>query len=756
MDAEEQISQGLLAPSQEFLASVKVFPLIPYLKKDVINTIDSPLSWEQLTASDVNFAIVRPLVTKYAKLRNMAIVYACMVIRSYFLAQSGSDLVHAGVMYSRATLCEIMALKLLSHFASSKIQLVAVLTTLWCPLTGAPDDVIEEVKYAIGGEHEYVDDPQCAIEMAIATKAKTFLASAIVQSVVTDIYNGRIIVSITGNRSMVPDNYKQRAIMLYDPRTAPMLDHYRLRVPRYSAILHFINIAVLLVVFLACIWTQDVSHVTLWESVFLVFAIAFTLQEYTASKEYGWAIYIANVWNVFDTSFVIIFLGYLVLRVKGLLDDDAKMSQLAFDLLACGCCVLAPRLAFYAISNNIVVLALRAMTAEFIFFIGIAVVCFSGILLTLYTLASGTWSMRDITWLMVQIWFGSTSLSFDQAKSFHPVFGPILMPCFAVLSGTLLLTILISVLSNTAARIDANATQEFLFQGTISTIQGVKSDALFSYQPPFNILAFVILKPASYILSPRSLHSANVFLIRLTSFPILIAIAMYERLLASEQQLRESGQGAARSLYYSIPRRIKGMPFVDYFVGSKSADLYEAIFEVEDSREFELFDDSEGDECSLRSPFASTIRREDSGSPSILKPRRHERPASFSKKSQSQPPRARKVSALPPLSEPSGTGKILHLNTSTPVTRLFSQRFNHPSSASPVEMLPDVTNMERLDSSIKRVEALLEDYRELPVRKLTDEMKELQDRQARIENILLALTRGMRHETEILRRNSTA
>lgn len=64
-------------------------------------------------------------------------------------------------------------------------------------------------------------------KMAIATKAKTFLASAIVQSVVTDMYNGRIIVSIAGNRSMVPDNYKQKAIMVYDPRTAPMLDHYR-------------------------------------------------------------------------------------------------------------------------------------------------------------------------------------------------------------------------------------------------------------------------------------------------------------------------------------------------------------------------------------------------------------------------------------------------------------------------------------------------------------------------------------------------
>lgn len=391
------------------------------------------------------------------------------------------------------------------------------------------------------------------------------------------------------------------------------------------------------------------------------------------------------------------------------------------------------------------------MIAEFIFFIGIAAVCFSGILLTLYTLASGRWTIRSIAWLMVQIWFGSTYLSFGQAKSFHPVFGPILMTCFAALSGTLLLTILISILSNTAARIDANATQEFLFQCTISTIQGVKSDALFSYQPPFNILAFVILKPASYILSPRSLHSANVFLIRLTSFPILIAIAMYERLLASEQRLRESGKGVARSLYHSIPRHIKNMPFIDYFVGSKSADLYEAIFEVEDSRDFELFDDSEEDESSLRSPL--TPGHENPSPPPTPEPQCHKRPTSLPKKSQSQPPRTRKVSALPPLSEPSGTGKNLHLNTSTPLTRFFSQRFNHPSSAS-AEMLPDVTNMDRLDSSIKRIEGLLEDCRELPVRKLKDEMKELQDRQARIENILLTLTRGMRNETENLRSNT--
>lgn len=41
---------------------------------------------------------------------------------------------------------------------------------------------------------------------------------------------------------------------------------------------------------------------------------------------------------------------------------------------------------------------------------------------------------------MVQIWFGNTYLSFAQAESFHPLFGPILMTCFAALSNTLLLT----------------------------------------------------------------------------------------------------------------------------------------------------------------------------------------------------------------------------------------------------------------------------------------------------------------------------
>ena len=103
--------------------------------------------------------------------------------------------------------------------------------------------------------------------------------------------------------------------------------------------------------------------------------------------------------------------------------------------------------------------ALRAMISEFVFFIAIAAVCFSGILFTLWKLGTSpqssplcdpelpmpaadedTWSIRSIAWLMIQIWFGSTYLSFAQAESFHPWIGPILMTVFACLTNSLLLT----------------------------------------------------------------------------------------------------------------------------------------------------------------------------------------------------------------------------------------------------------------------------------------------------------------------------
>ncbi|KAF5391395.1 hypothetical protein D9757_001990 [Collybiopsis confluens] len=358
-------------------------------------------------------------------------------------------------------------------------------------------------------------------------------------------------------------------------------------------------------------------------------------------------------------------------------DDDGFLL-----LVAHGCA--QKRLAFFAVQNTVIVLALRAMIAEFLFFICIAGICFSGLLFTLWTLenAAGTttqlqedkrkWTFKSISWLMVQIWFGNiySNSQFPRSKAYD-------------------------------------------------TANSVKTDALFSYQPPFNILAFVILKPASWICSPRALHSLNVLLIKTTSFPILMVIGIYERYLTKGQAFRESGKGAMQAIFNSLPRQIKNIPIVEALVGSTSSNIYEAIFDVEAEYDADLFSDSDDDTPALRS-FEAVSH------PSS--PNSHRRPPSRREPSPLPSPRPRTISANLDVEVSSGQNR-------SPLAKLFVK--TPPENS----VIAAATSIE---ASVKRVETLMDELKGLPIQRVRTEIKELQDRQARIENLLLALTRGMR------------
>jgi hypothetical protein len=90
----------------------------------------------------------------------------------------------------------------------------------------------------------------------------------------------------------------------------------------------------------------------------------------------------------------------------------------------------------------------------------------------------------------------------------------------------------------------------------------------------------------------------------------------------------------------------------------------------------------------------------------------------------------------------------------SPLARLFGSRF--PSANAELPGTPSTETAAaqasfqasaNTEASVKHIATLLEAVGQLPVHKLKEEMKELQDRQARIENLLLMLTRGMRNET---------
>lgn len=78
----------------------------------------------------------------------------------------------------------------------------------------------------------------------------------------------------------------------------------------------------------------------------------------------------ANLWNGFDSVFIVIYLIYLVLRVIGLHSiarppaHESWANEQSHQILSCAALLIFPRLAFVGLSDNILVLSLRAMASH--------------------------------------------------------------------------------------------------------------------------------------------------------------------------------------------------------------------------------------------------------------------------------------------------------------------------------------------------------------------------------------------------------
>ncbi|KIR25457.1 nonselective cation channel [Cryptococcus deuterogattii LA55] len=491
------------------------------------------------------------------------VLYALMANRIQFITLSAGDLSSAPLQTSRAAFCELLAIKVLRSqpYAQDEAALVGQLVHAYCAFEGASD----EIWASLGEDKKDVEEMNSsALELAIVSSSKNFLSLPLIQHLVNLIYSGQLIYSPMSSRSIISDSYisertrqrrrhqahdqwgtlgstsvhshahtnddeELREVYVYNPYQAGWLDHSRLKVPKWRKCMEFMSFVILLALFVSTLAWRDLHHLTVVEIVYIFFSFGFILDEFAASKEHGWAVYAANAWNAFDLGYIAIFLLYFGLRVIALASHSTKTSDLAFDILACAACITFPRLVFFMIRENVVILALRGMVASFVSFMTVTILAFTGICFCLWTLGRATWTVKQIVWLMAQIWFGSSYLGFSASESFHPIFGPIVLISYAALCNVLLITMLIAILSNKFAAINQNAQREHLFQRVVKTVEGVKTDALFSYLPPINILAFAILVPLSWTVSPRTLHRINVFAIRLTSFPILIAISAYER-----------------------------------------------------------------------------------------------------------------------------------------------------------------------------------------------------------------------------------
>ncbi|KAI0305818.1 hypothetical protein B0F90DRAFT_1923547 [Multifurca ochricompacta] len=609
-----QQSQPLLL--REDIESIPVFPIIHMVRtrlslKDVTHFIDTPLTYEALTAPDLTYTLVHPLANKYRDLQhqgNKSIVFCLLLNRVHFIRDD--NLTTSSLSRTRAHLCEILAIRCLREYGDNLLDLVVVAATSWPVYSGA-----DPVTLSIAREEndELDDRVGNAIEMAIISKAKRFIKSTPCQKVIDAIWSGKCVYQADSSHSILSDTYKRTPVHFYNPHTAPLLDHYRLKVPAIRSVLEYLNFLILFLLFIVAVELNEVDHLNAWEVAFMIYSLGFSLEKVAAIQEHGIRVFFTGTWNGFDLAFIPIFCTYGILRIYGIFHPTGSWAkEVGIDSLALIACLLFPRLAFVTLKNNLMVLSLRAMITQFAFLMLIAVFCFAGFLYALWTLskARAGYSVGQISWWMIDIWFGLDAAGFEKAPEFDKTFGPILMVTYACLSNTLLLTVLVSILSHTFSTISEDAAAEAMFRRAVSTIEGVKADSLFSYQPPVNLFALWVLLPASYVLTPRWFHKVNVFMIRLTNFPILITIAFYER------QAKKTGTiGVGETLMVTterfietLPRNIKRWTFLENFMSGVGSDI-DAIFELEEQLDSALDTHDQGALPSIEHQRSGSVRR---------------------------------------------------------------------------------------------------------------------------------------------------
>ncbi|OAV97381.1 hypothetical protein PTTG_08032 [Puccinia triticina 1-1 BBBD Race 1] len=559
---EDEESTPLLA------GSLGIHQLIHRIRFDLLTLIDTPLSTEQLTSPAITFSITRPLESTYLSLTNQAIIFALLVNRVQFSTDASHALTLHSVNATRASLCEILATNILrrlhqadllkhKHNTTTSQKLTPeeeqacllnsanVLATAFSPFEGAPAQVIAALQadWGASDSKNLLARQSNALEMAIVSEAKQFIRSPACQRVIDAIWSGKIVYTSTAIVDILSDRYKHRPVSLYNPRNAPLLNHYRLTVPRNRAALEYFHYAVLIGSYVATLQTRQLDRMNPIEVWFNVFTLGFAADKLGSVLEHGWLVFIANLWNGFDAAFILGHAVYLALRITGLVYlshyelDSHWLNEQSHQVLSCLAILIFPRLAFITLSDNILILSLRSMLSDFVFLMLLGAWCFLGFGYALYSLQRGKlefdgqapYSLGEIAIWMVYIFFGLDATGISNAHHFHRILGPGIFIIYACLSNTLLVTVLVSILSKIFSDISNDSIAETLYRKAVLTFEGVKSDALFSFQPPFNIPAMLILIPLKPFLTPRKFHTVVVFLCRMFGCPVLLTISFFER-----------------------------------------------------------------------------------------------------------------------------------------------------------------------------------------------------------------------------------
>ena len=502
-----------------------------------------------------------------------ATLYALMANVLQFQKEAQANPSNAGNSKTRAMVCELLAVKLLKDYNTR--ELIDALSYDFYPLHGLAPQTSSLTSKALlrtGAART------STLEVAIRASAKKFLAHPAVVQQLEAIWAGTIVFHSAADnlhrkqanmsyahiahsmsestRLLVPGQMRQygsspqlsptkqpsppnlqarRTVTLYDPRDASLFKLSRLRVPRYRQFFSTCSLAILLVLFVAVL-AQRSSDITTLEVIFWLWSAGFMLDEIVGFNEQGFSLYIMSFWNAFDVGILLLLMVYYCMRLYGLLLVDVgrhDWNDMAYDVLAANAILLFPRL-FSVLDHyryfSQLLIAFRLMAIDLVAVSILILIACSGFFVA-FTLSfgDGVYDAAGVSYKIFQILMGFTPAAWEAWDTYNGL-GKFILALFLVICHFLVVTVLITVLTNSFMSVVSNANDEHQFVFAVNTISMVKNDALFSYLAPSNLFAWA-LTPLIFLMPFRTFIKVNRMAIKATHFPILFGIYAYEKMM---------------------------------------------------------------------------------------------------------------------------------------------------------------------------------------------------------------------------------
>lgn len=396
-------------------SDLPVYQNIWQIRRDIISKINDPYSLEQIRAPRLTQSVIRPLLEMYYEMDDISIVFCLLVNRMQFIKDQRFPFHFHSVSTTRALVCEVLASRLLRQFDEDSsgpnglLLLANIVIAGFDPFQGSPEALS---RTNTAPRFNWITQPKgyerqvTALEVAILSESKLFLSHSACQKVVDAIYTGRVVYSPTAFFDFLPDHYKHKPISIYDPGRAPILNQYRLAVPRIRNVIEVVQFVILLLLYFWVMTTKNSDRWSAEELLHAIYTLGWMLDQLASVLEHGWQVYSQNLWSFLDVTYCGIFSLYLILRLHGLNVNNPDLGQVALDILACGAPFLLPRLAFNVFSDNLVFVSLRDMMSRFMLLMFLAVWSFAGFFLAMWWLSDRVTDPLTIGKWMVWVWFG--------------------------------------------------------------------------------------------------------------------------------------------------------------------------------------------------------------------------------------------------------------------------------------------------------------------------------------------------------------